>query len=332
MILKKLKKMYVILFISILFSIPTYSYAYSKEVILGGDSVGILVNSKGIIVVGTYKVNDTYPGRDAKLETGDIITKINNTKVNNIDEMISEIDKNKESNSIKITYLRNDKEYDTKLKLTANSDGVYRTGLYVKDNINGIGTLTFIDPNNNNFGALGHEITESNTDKMLDIKDGKIYKSDITSINKSSRGNPGEKKAKYYPETTLGNIIENTKVGIFGKYNSDLNNKELIQIAENDEIKTGPATIKTVLSSNNIGEYSINILKINNGESDIKNILFEITDEKLIEETGGIVQGMSGSPIIQNGKLIGAVTHVVVDNTKMGYGIFITTMLKEAEN
>lgn len=332
MFFKKIKKSFVVLFISILFSIPNLCYAYSDYIIPGGENIGILVNAKGIIVVGMYKVNNDYPGKIAKLEVGDIITKINGKKVENISNMVDEIENSKDKENIKIGYIRNNNEQSTTLKLVMQSDGVYRTGLYVKDSINGIGTLTYIDPETKFYGALGHEIIESNTNEKLEIKDGKIYKSDVTGIDKSERGNPGEKQAKYYPETTYGKILENTSSGIFGKYSAQLPSEEKLQVASPTEAKEGKAIIRTTLDDNKIGEYSINILKVNSDIKDTKNILFEITDNSLIEKTGGVVQGMSGSPIIQDNKIIGAVTHVVVDNTKMGYGIFITTMLEEAEN
>ena len=332
MFFKKIKKFFVVLFISVLFSIPNLCFAYSDYIIPGGENVGILVNAKGVIVVGMYKVNDDYPGRVAKLEVGDVIVKVNDKKVENISNMVDEIENCEDKENIKIGYIRDDTESSTNLKLVMQSDGVYRTGLYVKDSINGIGTLTFIDPETKYYGALGHEIIESNTNERLDIKDGKIYKSEVTGIDKSERGNPGEKQAKYYPETTFGKILENTESGIFGKYTSDLPSDEKLKVAQPDEVHEGKAVIRTTLDDNEIKEYSINILKVNKDTSNTKNILFEITDEVLIEKTGGVVQGMSGSPIIQDDKIIGAVTHVVVDNTKMGYGIFITTMLEEAEN
>lgn len=318
--------------ISLLVIIPKNVLAYSSKVIPGGENIGIQINTKGIIVVGLYKVNDSYPGKEANLKVGDIITKINNETVGNISEMVNKIEATEDKSNIHITYLRDNTECSSNLKLVKQNDGVYRTGLYVKDSINGIGTLTFIDPETKLYGALGHEITENTSGKRLEIKDGKIYKSDVTDIDKSSRGNPGEKNAKYYPEEIFGNIKENTSSGIFGKYTEKLPDKELIDIATIEEVKVGKAKIRTVLENNTVEEFEINITKIDYNLTTEKNILFEITDKTLLEKTGGIVQGMSGSPIIQNGKLVGAVTHVIVDDTKMGYGIFITTMLEEAEN
>ena len=224
------------------------------------------------------------------------------------------------------------KEQFTNLKLSKDENNVIKTGLYVKDSITGVGTLSFIDPETKIFGALGHEIIEKNSGQILEVKDGKIFNTDVTSIQKSENGNPGEKNARFYTNQVNGSIFENTKQGIFGNYIENIPNKKLYKVANPSDIKKGEAKILTVLSENDIKEYSINILRISNNEYKTKNILFEITDKNLLETTGGIIQGMSGSPIIQDNYIIGAVTHVVVDDPKKGYGIFITNMLEEAEN
>lgn len=332
MFFKKFKNAFFKIVMSTLLIMPNYVFAYSEKIIPGGENIGIQINTKGVVIVGLYKVNDSYPGKEADLKVGDVITKINDANVSNISEMVSKIEEATSKEKIKITYLRNKETFNTNLKLVKQSDGVYRTGLYVKDSVNGIGTLTFIDPTTKNFGALGHEIIESNTGKKLEIKDGKIYKSEITSIDKSSNGNPGEKNAKYYPEEVFGNIEENTTSGIFGKYTDELPTKEVIKVGKKEDIKVGKATIRTVLEDEKIEEFAINITKIDYDITNSKNILFEIVDSKLLDETGGVVQGMSGSPIIQDDMIIGAVTHVIIDDTTKGYGIFITTMLEEAEN
>lgn len=210
-------------------------------------------------------------------------------------------------------------------------EGTYKTGLYVKDKIVGIGTLTYIDPNTKTFGALGHEIIEKSTTQKFEIKDGTIFKSDVTGITQSKDGRAGEKNANYDKSTVYGKIGENSSSGIFGNYMSEINSDQAMTVGTKDDIKIGPATIKTVVNNNEVKEYKINIININKS-SDIKNILFEIVDEELLSKTGGVVQGMSGSPIIQNNKIIGAVTHVIVHEPKKGYGIFITTMLEEGEN
>lgn len=312
--------------------LPIKAFAYSDYIIAGGENIGIQINSKGILIVGLYKVGNVYPGREAGLKLGDKILSINNQNVENINQMVEMINNDNDKKSIDIKYKRFDKVYNTKLSLIKTEDEVYKTGLYVKDTINGIGTLTFIDPNTKNFGALGHEIIEKNTGQMIEVKDGKIFKSEVEGITKSSNGSPGEKNAKYYSNITYGNIFENTSSGIFGTYN-DIPNKTLYKVGKPDDIKIGKASILTVVKDEQVEEFDINIIKLNKDSSQkVKNILFSITDSKLLETTGGIIQGMSGSPIIQDKMIIGAVTHVIVDDPTKGYGIFITNMLEEAEN
>lgn len=324
------KKKLQIMFIFLLTLFPSIVFAYSDKIILGGDNIGIKVHSKNVMVVGFYKVEDNYIGEDAGLKVGDLITKINDINVSSIDEMISIIDKKKELGSIKITFLRNNKEMDTTLELKKDSNNVYKTGLYVKDQINGIGTLTYIDPNTKIFGALGHEIAEKSTSQKVEIKDGTIFNSEITGITPSENGTPGSKEAKFYSDQVYGNITKNEESGIFGIYTSELPNNDIIEVEEPDNVKLGSAQIRTVISGTSVETYDIEIINIDKNNP-TKNILFRITDQKLLFKTGGVVAGMSGSPIIQNGKIIGAVTHVVVNDPEKGYGIFITTMLEEGE-
>ena len=328
MFLKKLKKTTLMLLLS-LFIMPTFILAYSKEIIAGGENVGIELNAKGIMVVGVYKVGNNYPASEAGIKVGDIITSINDDNVDNISDLSTKINTRVED-TIKIGYIRNDIINYTNLKLYKDND-IYKTGLYVKDSITGVGTLTFIDPNTHIFGALGHEITEKSTGQILEVKDGKIYTSEVTNIEPSVNGVPGEKNAKLNSDEVIGNIFENTTKGIFGNYKTNINSNKLYKVATTPDIKKGDALIRTVIEGDKVEEFTINILKINSN-SDTKNLVFEITDEKLLEKTGGIVQGMSGSPIIQNDYIVGAVTHVVVDDTTKGYGILITKMLEEAEN
>ena len=330
MFLKKFKnKLLLLLIIGI--TIPTQVLAYSDYIIAGGENIGIELNSDGIIIVGTYKIDNEDPAANAKLSNGDKIIAINDHQVNTITEMLDEIN-NTNLNNIRITYKRNNNTFTTNLSLIKDNNNIYKTGLYVKDAITGVGTLTFIDPKTKIYGALGHEIIEKNTGKKLEIKDGKIYDATITSITPSDNGNPGEKNAKYDNSKIYGNVNENTNSGIFGKYTSTLPNKKLYKVANPDEINLGNAKILTTLNDKIVTEYDINIIKLSIQYQETKNLLFEITDKELLEKTGGIIQGMSGSPIIQNDKIIGAVTHVVVDDCKKGYGIYITNMLEEAEN
>jgi len=328
MFFKIFKKTCLCLLLS-LFIIPSCILAYSDYVIVGGENIGIELNAKGIMVVGVYKVGNSYPAVEAGIKVGDLITSIDNQEVKNINELSQKIN-SRLSDTIKIGYVRNDTTKYTNLKLYKDNN-IYKTGLYVKDSITGIGTLTYIDPNTKLFGALGHEIIEKNTGKVLEIKDGKIFTSEVINIEPSVNGVPGEKNAKLNSSETIGTIFENTTKGIFGNYDSKLNDARLYKVGNISNIKRGEAIIRTVINKDKVEEFTINILKVNDN-SKTKNIVFEITDKTLLNQTGGIVQGMSGSPIIQGEYIVGAVTHVVVDDTTKGYGILITNMLEEAEN
>lgn len=329
MIFKKFKKQLSCLLL--IFIMPFHVFAYSDYIIPGGENIGIELNAKGVLIVGTYKINDSSPSVDAGLKLGDIITKVNGMNTETIDEMVKKIDTSVENDKVHITYLRNGIEKQTDLKLY-KEDNIYKTGLYVKDRVIGVGTLTYIDPNSKLFGALGHEIIEKNTGSILEIKDGKIFNSNVTGVEASTDGNPGEKSAKLDMNTVTGTIKENTTQGIFGKYLDQIPNKKLYKVASKKDIKIGEATILTVTNGREIKEYKIRIEKINDSKKKNKNFVFEVIDEELLNQTGGIIQGMSGSPILQGDYIIGAVTHVVVDHPEKGYGIFITNMLEEAEN
>ncbi len=320
------KKIKLILVSIMLLTMPINALAYSDYIYASGKSVGINIKLKGIMVVGLYEVNGVSPGVIAKINLGDRIIKVNNNDVNSIKEMTDAISNSNNKDSVEITYLRNNKEYKTNLKLI-NDNGIYKTGLYVKDTISGVGTLTYIDPGTMMYGALGHEIIDRNTKTMVDIDDGKIFKSSVTGITKSTNGNPGSKNALYYSDVVYGNINKNTHSGIFGNFSANTDNLKLYKVSNP---VLGDAKILTVIDNDTIKEYSINITKINVFK-ETKNILFDITDTELLNKTGGIVQGMSGSPIIQGDNIVGSVTHVVVDNPEKGYGIYITNMLTEAE-
>ena len=324
------KKRLLTLFIILLTFIPNIVFAYSGKLLLGGQNIGIKVNSKYVMVVGFYKVDNRYIGEDSGLRVGDNIIKINDISVTSIDDMVSIINNLDDDLDIKITFLRDDIELETNLTLVEDSNHILKSGLYVKDTINGIGTISFIIPESNIFGALGHEIADKNTLKKVEIKDGKVFKSEITDITPSKKGTPGSKNAKLYTNTTYGEITKNTKTGIYGKLDNTISN-ELIDVASSDEVILDKAKIRTVINGNEVKEFDIDIIEIDKND-ETKNLLFQIIDEDLLKETGGVVAGMSGSPIIQNNKIIGAVTHVVVNEPEKGYGIFIDNMLKEIDN
>ena len=315
-----------LLFLLTTLLIPISIYAYSDKVILGGNNIGINIQSDGIMVVGFYKINNTL--NNSSLRVGDYITKVNDTNVYNINELIDTIEKEVHDNKVSLEYRHNNEYKNTTLKLE-NINGIYKTGLYVKDSLTGLGTLTYIDPETKIYGALGHEIIESTTNKNVEVKTGNIFKSEITSITKSTNNSPGTKNAKFFKDKIYGNVNKNIFSGIYGIYNDTYDESKLINVSS--DINKGLAYIYTELDNNIIKEYKINILKVDNN-STIKNIYFEVIDEELLNKTGGIVQGMSGSPIVQNNNLIGAVTHVSVDKVTTGYGISIITMLKTGEN
>ncbi len=317
------------LYILILLLFPMQVWAYSQYIIPGGETLGIEVNSKGIMIIGFYQINGEYNKGMPNLRAGDYIIKVDGEEISTIKELTAIIENKVEEGQVEITYLRNGEERKSILNLIKDED-VYKTGLYVKDSITGIGTISYIDPETKIYGALGHEIVEANTNSIVEIKSGMIFRNYITGIEKSASGIPGSKNAKFYYNTQYGHITKNTSFGIFGSYEADLPNKELMEVASSNEVKLGEAEIYTVLSGEKVEKFKINITAINENAK-VKNITYEIVDENLIEATGGIVQGMSGSPIIQNNKIIGAVTHVIIDNPLSGYGIFITSMLKEGE-
>lgn len=318
-------KKIIFLIISLLI-IPSCVFAYSEKIIIGGKTIGIKVDSKGVMVIGFYKVNGKFNKGSPNMQNGDYIVKVEDTMINSVDELTKAIEKNSKNDSVNITYIRNGIEKNTSLKLI-NIDGVIKTGLFVKSSIMGIGTLSYIDPETKIFGALGHEIIESASNSIVEIKSGQIFNNKITGIEKSKIGVPGSKMAKFDYNQNYGSIFKNTKYGIFGYYNDTLENFSLANIGE---AKVGSAEIKTVLSDENIETFNIEITSVNDN-SEVKNISFKINDDRLLELTGGVVQGMSGSPILQNGNIVGVLTHVIVDNPYTGYGLYIRKMLEEGE-
>ena len=308
---------------------PLSVFAYSDYIIASGKNIGIELKSNNVIIVGSYNIDNHNILNNSELKIGDKIVKINDYDITSIETMqkiINKIDAEK----VKITYKRNNNLYTTDINLY-KEDGEYRTGLYVRDTIRGVATLTYIDTNNKKFGALGHEILEKSTKSKFESDTGTIFYSAVTGITKSADGNPGEKNAISDSRAVYGTVSENTTSGIFGNYTDTLPKTKLYKVAKPEEINLGEAKILTVIDGDKVEEFNVNILKVNMN-SNTKNILFEVTDQKLLAKTGGIVQGMSGSPIIQDDKIVGAVNFVVVDKTNKGYGIFITTMLEEAEN
>ena len=323
-----MKKLFTALLITIMF--PLNIFAYSESIVPGGENIGITIDTKGLIVVGFYKVEGEFIGKE-NLKIGDTIIEIEGIEINSIDDMIEIINEKVKDNRVNITIIRNNKKIETYLPLI-NVDNVYKTGLYVKESVTGIGTLTYIDPVTKVYGALGHEIILSSTNKSVEVKSGIIYDSFVKSIDRSISGKVGSKNASIRYNNKLGTIIKNTPVGLYGKYVDSVPKKDLMEVANFNEIELGEAYIYTNIEGNEVKTFRINITSINKSKiKTSKSINFKIEDDELVNKTGGIIQGMSGSPIIQNNKVIGAVTHVVVSSPMEGYGVFIRTMLEEGE-
>ena len=301
-----------------------------KKVIPGGESIGIKLNT-GIYVAGKYQVDTNNgkvePWQKSDIEVGDRILEIDNTPVNNNVLLIEKVSKN-EKNEVILTIQRGSIIFDTPIQVVTTKLKEKSIGLYIKDKLLGVGTLTFIDPNTKQFASLGHGIIDERV--LVGSISGDLLLSTIDSIKKATPGNPGEKKATL-STSVIGTLSNNNATGLYGEMVSNLlMKKSLIEVGKQDDIKIGKAKILTGIEGDRGLDYDIEILEVSKQNTrNIKGIKIKIIDEDLINECGGIVQGMSGSPIIQNNKLIGAISHVTVDNPLIGYGIHIEWMLSE---
>lgn len=309
-----------------------------KSLAACGNTVGVKMTLDGILVLAISDVQGPggirqIPARDSGIKAGDIIKQINGEAAESIEMLINEID-NSKGRPIEIKFKRGE-TYGTAVinPVKSSEDGKYRIGMWVRDNTAGIGTLTFFDPDSGSFGALGHGITDIDTGILMPVSQGEILESNILGIKKGEVGHPGELKGVFIEDNKLGTIRKNCEFGIYGELSEfamsgNLKGK-LYPIAVRSQIKEGPAQILSNIDGKIVELYDIEIQKVSrqslNGS---KGMVLKITDEKLLRSTGGIVQGMSGSPIIQNGRIIGAVTHVLVNDPTRGYGIFIEGMLK----
>ncbi|MDD4390175.1 MAG: SpoIVB peptidase [Eubacteriales bacterium] len=311
-----------------------------RTLIPGGNSVGVKMDVKGVLIVGLEEIKNekkqfVNPGLEAGLEIGDTILEINGIKVYRAQEVINTV--NEIRGDLKLKVKRKDRTINLKLTPVKSAyDGTYKLGVWVKDKTAGIGTLTFYNPETGKFGALGHGITDVETGEILSVAEGELVNSRVESIKEGKAGNPGEIRGIFYEaEAPIGYLEKNTEYGIFGSAYEDIQNsvytKPLV-VATRDQVRKGPAEILTTINGNKVEKFEIQIEKVNYQETaDTRSLVIRVTDERLLKETGGIVQGMSGSPIIQNGRLVGAVTHVFINNPGKGYGIFIDWMLQEGD-
>lgn len=311
------------------------------KVIPGGQSIGVKLNTLGVLVVGHHQVTTEQgkksPGEIAGIEVGDIITKINGIQIDKMSDVAPFVQESgKSGKPLSIMIRRNNQEIKTDLTpLKDKNDDAYRIGLYIRDSAAGIGTMTFYHPETKKYGALGHVISDMDTKKPIIVEDGQIVRSTVTSIEKGSNGNPGEKLAKFSTDKEIiGTITKNSPFGIFGNLAKYMKNGVMdnaIPIALSSQVKEGPAKILTVVNNDKVETFDVEIVSVVPQKFPAtKGMVVKITDRKLLEKTGGIVQGMSGSPIIQNGRLIGAITHVFVNDPTSGYGVHIEWMLNDA--
>ncbi|HOE56476.1 MAG TPA: SpoIVB peptidase [Bacillota bacterium] len=311
------------------------------KVVPSGESIGVRIESKGVLIVGLSSITDIKgkkfsPAADAGFEVGDKIIEIDGNQVEKERDIVDYLNNRlNKDDKIKVIVEREGRKQDFSVKpIKCEADNIYRIGLWVRNNIAGVGTLTFYDPKSRVFGALGHGITDIDSGVLIDINSGRIVKSKIASIQKARKTTPGELVGVFYDsEDAYGIIEKNTNYGIYGKLNKkyDSGSAVPVSVGLNNQIKEGPAKILTTIEGNKVEEFDIEIQKIMNQRSlGSKSMIIKITDKRLIEKTGGIVQGMSGSPIIQDDKLIGSVTHVLVNDPARGFGISIEWMLKEA--
>ena len=317
--------------------LPAAAQASAASVVPVGRAVGIKLFSDGVIVVGTSEVTTAEgavnPAKACGLREGDIITHINSTEVDTIEEVTSLLQQ-LEGQSMSISAIRDDRT----VQLTGHAvfcpeDNTYKLGAWIRDSMAGIGTVTFYCPDTGAFGALGHGVNDLDTSLLMPLDSGSILPASISGVKKGESGAPGQLKGVFEPENMLGELTSNTTVGVFGTMlNDSWLEGEPVETAERNEVRAGSATILSNISGDAVEEYSIRILKVYPAsDSDGgRDYLIEVTDQRLLNATGGIVQGMSGSPILQNGKLVGAVTHVMVDDPTRGYGIFIGNMLNAA--
>ncbi|WAA10467.1 SpoIVB peptidase [Fervidibacillus albus] len=311
------------------------------KVIPGGQSIGVKIHSKGVLVVGFHQITNgkgkVSPGKQAGITTGDVIVEIDGHSIESMNEIGPIVQRaGEKGEAVKIVLEREGQKVETEVKPKKDeSDDQFKLGLFIRDSAAGIGTLTFYDPKSKKYGALGHVISDMDTRSPIIVKEGYIVPSTVTSIQKGTNGAPGEKLAKFLSEKNhIGDIEKNNQFGIYGTIKKKLKNglmDEPIPIALSDEVKKGPAKILTVVENDEVEAFDIEIVSsIPQKFPATKGMVVKITDPKLLEKTGGIVQGMSGSPIIQNGKLVGAITHVFVNDPTSGYGVHIEWMLNEA--
>ena len=307
----------------------------TQGVLVSGDVFGIKLYTDGVIVVGTQNVETAdgkkNPTAEAGIEVGDIIISINKIKVYTSDEVQAILNDNN-AKPFEIKIKRGDRyKTFTLTPVYCPREGCYKAGMWVRDSTAGIGTLTFYNTKSRRFAALGHQINDVDTNELMPMLEGEAVKATVKSVQKATKGTAGSLDCDF-SNKTIGKLTANTKCGIFGEFSTLPDEQSQYPVASAQQVKRGKATIISTVDGDGAQEYEIEITHISYNESNMeKNIVLKITDERLLAKTGGIVQGMSGSPIIQDGRLVGALTHVILNNPEKGYAVFAQTMLEQCE-
>lgn len=305
--------------------LTTAAAAMPQTLVAVGRTVGIRLETDGILVA---ELERGGPAQQAGLRPGDVIETVNGREVEDC-EAFQTMLQSCDGAALALTIQRDGREAAVTVEPEQTAQGC-RLGLSVRDSMAGIGTVTYYDPSTGAYGALGHGVNDLQSLVLLPVESGEILPSSVVEIRKGVRGTPGLLKGAFDTSTTLGTVERNTDHGIFGLCSGQLGGMPL-PVAEADEIVTGKAVILSNVQNTNVAEYEVEITRVDPTDRSGRNLVLTITDERLLQTTGGIVQGMSGSPIVQDGKLIGAVTHVLVDDPTRGYGIFIENMLAAGE-
>lgn len=298
------------------------SAAAPETLIVGGSTIGLRMETEGVSVV---EFSDTS-ARNAGLERGDLLKTIDGYAVERAADVTALVERSA-GRPMKLTVLRGGKEKELMLAPRQTANG-WRLGIYVRDGITGIGTVTYYDPSDGSFGALGHGVNDAATASLLPMRSGSVLRAEVVSVTRGQKGAAGALQGAVCGRETCGSILRNTPQGIFGTM--EPLETETMPVGRKSEVHTGAATIRSNVRGSDVREYSVQIRAVYPNEPHGHDLLLEVTDPALLSQTGGIVQGMSGSPIIQDGKLIGAVTHVLIDDPRSGYGIFIENMLNAA--
>ena len=309
----------------------------ARMVVPMGRAVGIKLFSDGVLVVGLSDVSgaggESSPARSCGLRQGDIITHINDTQVDTIEEVRAVLQK-LEGDQMSIRAIRDEEQVQFTAQATACTDGTYRLGAWIRDSMAGIGTMTFYEPSTGLFGALGHGINDVDTALLMPLESGAILSASVSDVKKGAAGDPGELHGTFQTDRDLGELWANTPGGIFGTLadTSLVSTDQAVPVALRSQVKVGPATILSNIAGEEVKSYDVEIVRVYPaGSHDTRDLMVKVTDPELLEATGGIVQGMSGSPILQDGRLVGAVTHVLVNDPTQGYGILAETMLSTAQ-